>query len=164
MMDTKKLSELIDLFSSSDLTKMELEENGMRLCLKQNVGTRRQSGQRNIQILPEEQTPLISAQDMIESTTAGTDNSAPEDAVQDDYAELTAPLVGTFYSAPAEGAAPFVSIGDRVGEGDPVCIIEAMKVMNEIHAQKPGVIISCLPADGDFVEFGQTLFKIEEDQ
>ena len=160
-MDTKKLSELIDLFSSSDLTKMELEENGMRLCLKQNVGTRRQSGQRNIQILPEEQTPLISAQDMIESTTAGTDNSAPEDAVQDDYAELTAPLVGTFYSAPAEGAAPFVSIGDRVAEGDPVCIIEAMKVMNEIKAEAVGTIKKVLVETGQPVEYGQPLFVIE---
>ena len=159
-MDTKKLSELIDLFSSSDLTKMELEENGMRLCLKQNVGTRRQSGQRNIQILPEEQTPLISAQDMIESTTAGTDNSAPEDAVQDDYAELTAPLVGTFYSAPAEGAAPFVSIGDRVAEGDPVCIIEAMKVMNEIEADASGVVKAILVENGEPVEYGQPLFVI----
>ena len=161
-MDTKKLSELIDLFSSSDLTKMELEENGMRLCLKQNVGTRRQSGQRNIQILPEEQTPLISAQDMIESTTAGTDNSAPEDAVQDDYAELTAPLVGTFYSAPAEGAAPFVSIGDRVAEGDPVCIIEAMKVMNEIKAETSGVIKKILVENATAVQFGQPMFLIEK--
>ena len=159
-MDTKKLSELIDLFSSSDLTKMELEENGMRLCLKQNVGTRRQSGQRNIQILPEEQTPLISAQDMIESTTAGTDNSAPEDAVQDDYAELTAPLVGTFYSAPAEGAAPFVSIGDRVAEGDPVCIIEAMKVMNPITATKSGTVSAILVDNAQPVEFDQPLFTI----
>jgi acetyl-CoA carboxylase biotin carboxyl carrier protein len=74
---------------------------------------------------------------------------------------VTAPMVGTFYSAPAPGAKPFVDIGSEVKPGDVLCIIEAMKMMNQIESDKAGRIVSVLAKSGDPVEFGQPLFVIE---
>ncbi len=74
---------------------------------------------------------------------------------------MTAPMVGTFYSAPAPGAKPFVDIGTEVKSGDVLCIIEAMKMMNQIESDKAGRIVSVLVKNGDPVEFGQPLFVIE---
>jgi acetyl-CoA carboxylase biotin carboxyl carrier protein len=79
---------------------------------------------------------------------------APEDAV-------TAPMVGTFYAAPAPGAKAFVEIGSEVKPGDVLCIIEAMKMMNQIESDKAGKVVSVLVKNGDPVEFGQTLFIIQ---
>jgi acetyl-CoA carboxylase biotin carboxyl carrier protein len=74
---------------------------------------------------------------------------------------VTAPMVGTFYSAPAPGAKPFVEIGSEVKPGDVLCIIEAMKMMNQIESDKAGKVVSVLVKNGDPVEFGQSLFVIE---
>ena len=73
---------------------------------------------------------------------------------------IRSPMVGVFYAAPAENAAPYVAVGDRVKQGDTLCIIEAMKLMNEIIAEQDGEIVDRCVANGDVVEFGQTLFKI----
>jgi acetyl-CoA carboxylase biotin carboxyl carrier protein len=86
--------------------------------------------------------------------------AAPAAAHSPDSA-ITAPMVGTFYSAPAPGAKPFVEIGSEVKPGDVLCIIEAMKMMNQIESDKAGRVVSVLAKNGDPVEFGQTLFIIE---
>jgi acetyl-CoA carboxylase biotin carboxyl carrier protein len=87
--------------------------------------------------------------------SAPAENSPPPDQV------VTAPMVGTYYSAPAPGAKPFVDIGSEVKPGDVLCIIEAMKMMNQIESDKAGRIVSVLVKNGDPVEFGQPLFVIE---
>ena len=74
--------------------------------------------------------------------------------------EVTAPMVGVFYSASAPGAAPFVKVGDRVKKGDVLCILEAMKLMNEITAEEDGEVVDICAGDGELVEYGQTLFKL----
>ena len=74
--------------------------------------------------------------------------------------EVRSPMVGMFYAAPTPGAAPFVSVGDRVHKGDVLCIIEAMKLLNEITAESDGEIVDICAHNGDVVEYGQTLFKI----
>lgn len=79
---------------------------------------------------------------------------------EENLVSLTSPMVGTFYIAPAPGAEPFAQIGDRVAKGKTVCIIEAMKIMNEIEAECAGEIVERLVENGDPVEFGQVLFKI----
>jgi acetyl-CoA carboxylase biotin carboxyl carrier protein len=76
--------------------------------------------------------------------------------------EVTAPMVGTFYASPAPGAKPFVEIGSEVGAGDTLCIIEAMKMMNQIEAGVSGKVVSILADNGEPVEFDQVLFIIEE--
>ncbi len=75
---------------------------------------------------------------------------------------ITSPMVGTFYSKPSPEAAPFVSVGSKVNSGDIVCIIEAMKLMNEIESEYSGTIIEILAKDGDMVEFGTPLFRIKD--
>ncbi|MCR4963209.1 MAG: acetyl-CoA carboxylase biotin carboxyl carrier protein [Firmicutes bacterium] len=77
-----------------------------------------------------------------------------------DVQPVTAPMVGVFYAAPAPGKPPFVEVGSRVKQGDVLCILEAMKLMNEITAERDGQIVDICVADGDVVEFGQTLFKL----
>ncbi|MFZ9061430.1 MAG: acetyl-CoA carboxylase biotin carboxyl carrier protein, partial [Steroidobacteraceae bacterium] len=74
---------------------------------------------------------------------------------------ITAPMVGTFYSAPAPGAKAFVQVGDEIKVGQVLCIIEAMKMMNQIESEKDGRVVSVLARNGEPVEFGQTLFVIE---
>jgi acetyl-CoA carboxylase biotin carboxyl carrier protein len=76
--------------------------------------------------------------------------------------QITAPMVGTFYSGPAPGAKPFVEIGTEVKAGDTLCVIEAMKMMNQIESEYTGRVVSILVENGSPVEFGQTLFVIEE--
>jgi acetyl-CoA carboxylase biotin carboxyl carrier protein len=85
---------------------------------------------------------------------------APDEAPADDSLILTAPMIGTFYIAPAPGEPPFVSIGDRIEVGQTVAIIEAMKIMNEIQADKAGVLVELLAHNGQGVEFGQPLFRL----
>ena len=76
--------------------------------------------------------------------------------------EIKSPMVGVFYAAAEPGAAPFVSVGDKVGKGDVLCIIEAMKLMNEITAERDGVVTQVCCGNGQMVEYGQTLFRLEE--
>ncbi|MGW5053095.1 acetyl-CoA carboxylase biotin carboxyl carrier protein [Actinokineospora sp. NPDC004072] len=92
--------------------------------------------------------------------------AAPAQAVEPEAApplghDLPAPLVGVFYRAPGPGKAPYVEVGDRVETGQQVAIVEAMKMLNEVVADRPGVIGAVYPADGDVVEFGQPLFRID---
>lgn len=86
----------------------------------------------------------------------------PEDPGMDfaNVTAVTAPMVGVFYAAAAPGQPPFVKVGSRVKKGDVLCILEAMKLMNEITAERDGQVVDICAADGDVVEFGQTLFKL----
>jgi len=90
--------------------------------------------------------------------------AAPVEVVEEDGYEVTAPMVGSYYAASSPGAAPFVQVGDRVNEGDTLCIIEAMKMMNQIEADVSGVIKSIRMQNGEPVEFGQVLFVIDQRQ
>ena len=87
---------------------------------------------------------------------------APVVEVEDDGSAVTAPMVGTYYSAPSPGSPSFVQVGDRVSEGDTLCIIEAMKMMNQIEAEVAGTVKSIRVQNGDPVEYGQILFVIDQ--
>lgn len=92
--------------------------------------------------------------------TAGTTDAAPAGAAEAEGTVITAPLVGTFYSSPAPDQPPFVKVGDIVAEGDVVCIIEAMKFMNEVNSEVSGKVAEILVKDGELVEYGQPLIRI----
>ena len=92
---------------------------------------------------------------------AGPAPAAGEKQESGDYISVTSPLVGVFYAAPAEDAAPYVSIGDRVKKGQTLCIVEAMKLMNEITAEEDGVIAEICATNNQVVEFGTELFRIK---
>lgn len=133
-MDTKRLKEIIQIFENSQITSMDLEVENMKLKLEKNATLVREV------VLEDKVEPIV------------------EEAK--DY--VKAPLVGTFYAAPAVGSDPFVRVGQQVHTGDTLCIIEAMKVMNEIKAPKSGCIIDIKVKNGDTVQFGDDLMAIGE--
>jgi acetyl-CoA carboxylase biotin carboxyl carrier protein len=93
-----------------------------------------------------------------ESESAG---NAPQGASNPNWVEITSPMVGTFYRAPSPESPPFVEPGTRITSGDPLCIIEAMKLMNELEAELDGTIREVLVENGEPVEYGQVLFRVE---
>ena len=149
-MEFNELKELIDLFSKSNVDQLNLERKGFNLQLKKRA------------------PKVIAAASALEVPTAiGSPSSeaAPpglvEDAVNENLAHITSPIVGTFYRASNPNASPFVNEGDRIRKGQTLCIIEAMKLMNEIQADQDGVIEKILVENGQGVEFDQRLFAIK---
>ena len=137
--DLTKIKDLIKLMEDHDLTAFELEDSGFKVRLEKG-GT------------PEQ---VVAA-----APPVAVEEKGPEKIVAEDTEEISAPMVGTFYKSPSPDADAFVKVGDAVDEGTVVCIIEAMKVMNQIKAEKSGVIQRILVDDASPVEFGQGLFVI----
>lgn len=141
----KKVKELISLMNENNLTEIEVEEEGTKIRLKRN---NLDSVQTSIQL------PSIKA-----SLQEGS-NKYLTSKQDKEFSEIVAPMVGTFYSS-APGADPYVNIGDTVDEETVVCIIEAMKIMNEVKAETEGKIVEVIVENGAAVEFGQPLFRVE---
>ena len=147
-MDPKKLKEFIEFMDENNLCELEIEEGGKRIRLKKS-GT----GETAV-VIPQ---PVAAAGSTNNSGAAGaTQEAKPENVV-----EIKSPMVGTFYRAASPGAQPYVEIGETVKPGDVVCIIEAMKLMNEIKAEVGGKIVDITVDNGEAVEFGHPLFHIE---
>ena len=149
----KELKELLDLMKSHDLAEVELEEEGQKIRLRKT--------EPHISAAPmaiQGAFPAVSP-----AATPGSDAGGdPEAAEEDDgLYKVPSPLVGSFYRSPSPEADPFVIEGDRVDEDTVLCIVEAMKVMNEITAGASGVVREILVENGSAVEFDQPLFKIE---
>jgi len=137
--DLTKIKDLIKLMEDHDLTAFELEDSGYKVRLEKG------GNQEQIVAAPQ---PVI------------TEEKGPEKIIAEDTEEISAPMVGTFYNSPSPDADAYVKVGDSVDEGTVVCIIEAMKVMNQIKADKSGVIQRILVEDATPVEYGQGLFVI----
>lgn len=156
-MDSKRLAEIADVMEDRGLTRVRVEEpDGTAVELE------RASVAQPVAV----PMPMPSA--MAAQVTAPTvAPAAPEPATQTPAAapepkgtEVTAPMVGVFYAAPAPGDEPFVRVGSKVKAGETLCIIEAMKVLNEVTAEADGEVLEICVADGDLVEFGSCLMRI----
>jgi acetyl-CoA carboxylase biotin carboxyl carrier protein len=146
-MDIDRLEALIKLMRENGVAELELEESGQRVGLKlAGAG------------VPLAAAPLISAAPT--ATAAPTAGSAPTPPVGH---LIKAPMVGTFYRAPKPGQAPYVSKGDRVQKGQPLCIVEAMKLMNELESDVSGTVLEIMVENGKPVQFGQPLIRIQPD-
>lgn len=159
-MDVEQLMKLIDKVSESDLTGFKYEENGVKLQLskKENpvAGTTVA-----VPVSVEEAAKAVSmAADTFEGVEAGTQEKQERIGEVPAGNVVKAPLVGTFYAAPAEDAEPFIQVGDSVKKGQSVAIIEAMKLMNEIESDYDGTVAEILVKNGQPVEYGQPLFRI----
>ncbi len=158
-MEFEQILKLIDAVSASGLSGLELEENGMRLRLAAgNSGAFFQAPP----MAAAEAAPVKAAEGAPEASEA----SEPETAAKgrEEAGELVkAPLVGTFYAAPAEDAEAFVHPGDRVQKGQVLGIIEAMKLMNEIECEYDGIVDAVLVENEQVVEYGQPLFRIRRE-
>jgi len=150
-MDIRKVKKLIELLDDSGIAEIEITEG------EDSVRISRYSTGAPVAPAVAPPPPAAAAAAAVPVAAA-----APAAPAEDDGFEVKAPMVGTFYAASSPGAAPYVQVGDRVSEGDTLCIIEAMKMMNQIESDVSGVIKSIRIQNGEPVEFGQTLFVIDQ--
>jgi acetyl-CoA carboxylase biotin carboxyl carrier protein len=153
-MDLRKLKTLIDLVSESNISELEITEaDGKVRIVKADPA---------VAVHPAP-APLVGMPAPAAAALAGAPAPAAEAVaapVEPGHA-VKSPMVGTFYRSASPGSKPFVELGDSIKEGEPICIIEAMKIMNEIEADKSGTVTRILCENGQAVEFGQPLFVIE---
>src|SRR5512139_1908540 len=153
-MDIRKVKKLIELLDETGVAEIEIKEGEESVRISRHPsGGYAMMPQQMMYAQPQAPAPAA-------ATAAAAAAERAEAAAKADQT-VTAPMVGTFYSAPAPGAKAFVDIGSEVKVGDVLCIIEAMKMMNQIESDKAGRIVSVLAKNGDPVEFGQPLFVIE---
>ena len=162
-MDSKRLAEIADVMEDRGLTRVRVEEpDGTAVELE------RASATQPVAVpMPMPGAVTAPAVAPVAMPATAPEPAAPEPAVQTPAAapepkgtEVTAPMVGVFYAAPAPGDEPFVHVGSKVKAGETLCIIEAMKVLNEVTAETDGEVLEICVADGDLVEFGSCLMRI----
>lgn len=171
MFKLSEIKELIKLVDTTSVQELEIENEGSRLLIRKPnktesvVVTHAPAAPHNPYITAH--APVAPVQAQPQAQEAPQAPQAPAAAPAGDPAaglhRITSPMVGTFYAASAPGAAPYVNIGDRVGEKTTVCIVEAMKLMNPIEAEVKGEIVDILVENGQLVEYGQTLFLVKPD-
>lgn len=162
MLDIRKLKELIRLMVENELTEIDLKDE------KETVSLRREGSQAPVvQVSPTPSAPpaapapaMASAPAPAPTAPAAAPASEPSPADTSNLEQITSPMVGTFYSAAKPESPAFTKVGDTVTADTTVCIVEAMKIFNEIKAEQSGVIEKVLVSNGDSVEFGQALFLV----
>ncbi len=157
--DLQKIAELIEIMKENDLVEVEIKHGDDKICLKRC----------------QPQRPAVTAVPMvgpnISAVPAGTNVAqiSPAEAAatgqeqKDNLVVIKSPIVGTFYATPSPDSDPFVDVGSQVDSQTVVCVVEAMKVMNEIKAETSGTIAEILVSNGQAVEYGQALFKVKPD-
>ena len=148
--DIGQIRELMDTLSKSDLAEITVTEGDSTITLRKAGAA---------PMVAPVATPAAAVAPA--ASTAATADAAPAVQVKDTYKPVTSPMVGTFYSSPSPDADAFVKVGDEVSAGDALCIVEAMKLMNELSAEEGGIIREILVKDGDMVEYGTVLFYYE---
>ena len=155
-MDLRKIKTLIDLVSESNVAELEITEAEGTVRIVKSTAT----AQAVVAAAPQVQyvnAPLVQA---TAPAPAQAPEASPAAAQEASNHILKSPMVGTYYNAPSPDAKPFVSVGDTVKQGQTICIIEAMKILNEIEADKSGTVVKMLAENAQGVEFGQPLFEI----
>lgn len=174
MLKIQEIRELIKLIDESSIDEFKFEQNGSKLSIRKNKHKEQQV------VVQQQETPVIppvqqAPQGVQEETTLQTANTVSANEatvennkeetstkkVEEDYHVIKSPMVGTFYIAPSPDSPPYVKVGDKVTEETIVCIVEAMKLMNEIEAEVNGEIVEVLAKNGELVEYGQGLFLVK---
>ena len=156
-MDIRKVKKLIEMLEESQLNEIEIKEGEESVKLVKAISVPVQE-----QIVTSNVVPPAPLQTATKDTISEeADSGQPNDIEKISGKTVDSPMVGTFYAAPNPGAKDFVSVGDKISEGDVLCIIEAMKMMNEVKADSSGTIKQVLIENAEPVEFGQPLFVIE---
>ncbi len=149
-MNLKEIKEMISLKNENNLMELEIEKEGMRIRLKKESSVPEKASGASAGALPH-----------YSLTQEPTQPHTAKEEIRKNLVEIKAPMVGTFYRAAAPETPPFVEIGKAIDTGQVVCIIEAMKLMNEIKSEVKGKIVEVLAENGHPIEFGQPLFLIE---
>ena len=150
--DLKQLEGLLKVLEERDISEFEFEDEKARVHLKR--------GQPVIAVAPGAHAPAAYGPALPSATNSAPDAAAV--AKQEGGVFVTSPFVGTFYRSPSPDAPPFVEVGSSIKPGQAICIVEAMKLMNEIEAEFAGVVLECLVETGSPVEFGQKLFRVKK--
>lgn len=158
-MDLSYIKKIIRLVEHSDVDEIEIEEEGKKIRVAKNRNSVSTYQIPMMQFQPQP-TAHISPQQQTSSAEHAQPGALPA-KVESKYHEIRSPIVGTFYRAPAPDADPFVDVGDPVTSGQTMCIIEAMKLMNEIESDTDGKLVKILVENGKPVEYNQVLFLIE---
>ena len=150
----KAVDKVAEILKSSDIREIKVKDGGSSIFMTKN-----DTATTNVVSAP----VVSSVAPAANSAPASTTSTAPQAAEKEEVSgeEIKSPMVGTFYSSPSPDAAPYVREGQEVKQGDILCIIEAMKIMNKIEADKAGKIVKVLAKDGDAIQFDQPLFIIE---
>jgi acetyl-CoA carboxylase biotin carboxyl carrier protein len=150
-MDIRKVKKLIELLEESDIAELEIHEGEESVRISRITQTTTQV----VAAAPVAAAPAAPA------PVASSSEQAPAGEPEISGHKVTAPMVGSFYRSASPGSAPFVEVGQSVSVGDTLCIIEAMKLLNQIEADKAGTVKAILAENGEPIEYGQTLFVIE---
>ncbi len=162
-MDLKQIKQIIDLMKRSELTEFAVEEEGFKLKIRRDL-----NGTPVVMSNGGSAAPFPTGRDAAGGSTgaqagaAVNPSAAAGDKEEAGVTYVKAPMVGTFYRAPSPESPPFIDVDAKVAENTVVCIIEAMKIMNEIQAETKGAVIEVLVENGQPVEYGQRLFKIKQ--
>ena len=169
-MDIKLIEKLMKDMDNSSLTKLEIEQDGIRICMEKgspcvqmgmdfvgmnprmNVGNQNANGVVGV----ESDAKPISSMEVV----AAEEAQVHAQEISSSYSYITSPMVGTFYEAAGPDQSPYVKVGDYVKKGQTICIIESMKLMNEIEADVEGEVVAILVSDKNMVEYGQKMFEI----
>jgi acetyl-CoA carboxylase biotin carboxyl carrier protein len=159
-MDLKLVKQLLDLISESDVDEVAIEEGDFKLKVKKASDPAPQSVQYQI---PPQSPPQAPQTQKETAATSGEEKTGGSSETKTDGDVVKSPIVGTFYESASPDSDPFVKVGDHIEAGDTLCIVEAMKIMNEIEAEFSGTIQKILVKDASPVEFDQPLFIITKD-
>ena len=156
-MNQKELKELIEFLIEKDIAEFELERGDVKVRIRRGTPEAAHPApqERIITVQPAQSVPQ-----QVQAPLAAPAPAAPPAPVQEDLHMVRSPIVGTYYESPSPGSPPFVKPGDTVEAGQVICIVEAMKLMNEIEADASGEIVKVLVANGQPIEYGQELFAI----
>jgi len=159
--DFNELRELLGAIAQTDISELTLKSNDFELTVRKGL----QMAQPMISYAPPEMLVTPSAQPQLSPSvndhSSPSETSAHPSPLEKNWVEITSPMVGTFYGAPAPGEATFADVGDILSVGQTVCIIEAMKLMNEIETEVAGEVMEIVVENGEPVEYGQTLMWIK---
>ncbi|MDG2131939.1 MAG: acetyl-CoA carboxylase biotin carboxyl carrier protein [Phycisphaerales bacterium] len=153
MIDIRKLKELVRLMVTNDLSELDLRDEQQQVTVKR--------GGNQAQPVIQQVAPAVAAPAAAPVAVAPPAAAAPEPAADDGLVPIESPMVGTFYAKPNPEKPNFVSVGDSIGPDSVVCLIEAMKIFNEIKAERSGTVVKVLVENGDAVEFGQPMLLIK---
>ncbi len=163
-LDHEDLNRLIEKISTSDIQEFSLEGEDFKLEIKRNLSEPTQVTNNLVSNTTLDSQPIANQKSINDTSPIGNEPEIPQVAppVSSDLTEIAAPMVGTFYRAAAPGEEPFVEVGNSIKVGQTICILEAMKLMNEIESEFNAEIVEILVENGTPVEFGQVLMRVKQ--
>lgn len=162
MYKLSEIKELVKLVNQTSIQELEIENEGSRLCIRKQNPT--ETVVMNPTVSQQGYAPSAAHANTSEQSVPGSERASEQSENKEDLNlhTIASPMVGTFYASPSPTAPAFAKIGDKVTEKTVVCIIEAMKLMNEIEAEAKGEIVEILAQNGELVEFGQPLYLVKQ--